>query len=56
LNAEVNRILEEPEVIEQLARIGAVAVGGTPQAFGNFIAGDIERWKKVVKERGIPIE
>jgi tripartite-type tricarboxylate transporter receptor subunit TctC len=27
--------------------------GGTPEQFGEFIASDLARWQKVVKEAGI---
>ncbi len=56
LNAEVNKILKEPDAVEQLAKIGAVPVGGTPPEFDAFIRKDIERWRKVVKERNIQVD
>jgi tripartite-type tricarboxylate transporter receptor subunit TctC len=55
LNAEVNRILKQPEVIERLAKIGAVPIGGSAEEFDTFIRNDIERWKRVVKERDIKL-
>jgi tripartite-type tricarboxylate transporter receptor subunit TctC len=49
LNAEVNRALASPEVLEQFAREAAVAVPTTPQAFGELIRQEIPRWAEVVK-------
>jgi tripartite-type tricarboxylate transporter receptor subunit TctC len=49
LNAEVNRALALPDVMEQFAREGAVPVPTTPQAFGELIRREIPRWAEVVK-------
>ncbi|MGE0313817.1 MAG: Bug family tripartite tricarboxylate transporter substrate binding protein [Lautropia sp.] len=56
LNDEVGQILKEPAVIEKLATIGAVPVGGTPAEFDAFIRNDIARWQRVVKSRGIKVQ
>jgi tripartite-type tricarboxylate transporter receptor subunit TctC len=56
LNAEANKILKTQEFRDQLARGGAVAVGGTPQEFAKRIATESEKWKRVVKEAGIKPE
>jgi hypothetical protein len=34
--------------------IGAMIVGSTPQAFGEWIQEDLKRWKKVVQEAKVP--
>jgi len=49
LNAEVNKALALPDVLQQLATEGAVPMPGTPQAFGTLIAREIPRWAEVVK-------
>ena len=57
LNAEINRILQQPDAREHFLRIGMVPVGGTMEALGEFLKIEIARWAKVVKESGIkPIE
>ena len=53
LNAETNKILKTQEVRDQLARGGAVPVGGTPEQFTKRINGETEKWKRVIKEAGI---
>ena len=50
LNTEINRVL--PMLRERYAELGTEIVGGTPEAFGNFIRGEVERWAKVVKQSG----
>ncbi len=52
LNAEIAKVMRQPEVIKQLADRGAEAVTSTPAEFGSFIASEITRWATVVKESG----
>jgi len=53
LNAQVNLILEEPETKERFMQLGSVAVPGTPEDFGKFIANESKRWAAVVKSANI---
>lgn len=53
LNASGQKALESNDVREKLANIGAAVVGGTSQQFATFIAGEYERWAKLIKERNI---
>jgi tripartite-type tricarboxylate transporter receptor subunit TctC len=55
-NTSINEILRTPQVVERLARQGVVTAGGSPERFGEFIANDIIKWQKVVKEAGIAAE
>jgi len=52
LNAEINRMLQLPDVRERLAALGAEIVGGTPQAFADHIQREIPKWAKVIRETG----
>jgi len=36
--------------------IGAEPGGSTPEAFGAFVRGEIEKWGKVVREAGVKVE
>ncbi len=36
-----------------LASLGMTPVGGTPEQFGTFIRADIDKWTKLIHERGI---
>lgn len=49
LNAEINKALAHPDVMQQLALEGAEPMPGTPQAFGQLIAREIPRWALVAK-------
>ena len=53
LNAEVNAVLKQPDVVEKFTSAGAVPVGGSVADFERFIRTDMEKWARVVKERNI---
>ena len=48
LNAQINAALNTPELKARLAAEGAVAMPGTPEAFGALIVREIARWKPVI--------
>jgi tripartite-type tricarboxylate transporter receptor subunit TctC len=56
LNAELVKILAMPDVRQKLAVHGVQPGGGTPDALRDFLASDIDRWGKVVREAGIRAE
>ncbi len=49
LNAEINKVLEIPEVRVALAKTGSETVGGTPAAFKEYIASEMKKWAEVAK-------
>ena len=56
LNGELNSILKMPDVQEIFRREGVVIDGGTPGFFREFIATEMEMWKKVILQNHIVIE
>jgi tripartite-type tricarboxylate transporter receptor subunit TctC len=56
LNEDVNRILQNPEVIERLAASGAEDSGGTPERFAEFMRNERSKYAKLVKDAGIKVE
>ena len=53
LNQLVNKVLAAREVRMRLATEGADPSPGSPQVFGELIAGELKRWQKVVKAASI---
>jgi len=52
LNAEITRILQTPEMREQLAREGSEPAPGTPEQLGKHIASEIQRLGRIAKASG----
>jgi len=53
LNAEIVKIIDKPAIKEAWAKQGAVPITMTPDAFGAFLKGDIEKWAKVIDKAGL---
>lgn len=53
VNRAVNQALEKPGTIASFLREGALATPLTPAAFGQFIAGDVQRWKALARQQNI---
>src|SRR3954468_20575200 len=56
INAEVNRALSDPKILESLANLGARPLKGTPEDFGRVIAQETAKWEKVVASSGATAE
>jgi tripartite-type tricarboxylate transporter receptor subunit TctC len=53
LNTDINAGLADPKLKTRFADLGATVFGGSPADFSRFIAGETEKWAKVVKFAGI---
>jgi tripartite-type tricarboxylate transporter receptor subunit TctC len=56
LNAELNKILSEPDVKQKFADQGVDPVGGSPERFAEHLRTQIEKWGRVVKASGAKVE
>jgi tripartite-type tricarboxylate transporter receptor subunit TctC len=56
LNAEMVRMLKEPDVKQRLDALAFTPVGGTRAEFAAFIKSEIAKWGKAVKESGAKAE
>ncbi len=53
LNADVNSILQSPDILRLMADQGASPGGGTPERLGQHVQAEIARWGKVVRAADI---
>jgi tripartite-type tricarboxylate transporter receptor subunit TctC len=53
LNNGINAALASPVTKARLADLGAAVFPGSPAEFGKFIAGETEKWARVIKSAGI---
>jgi tripartite-type tricarboxylate transporter receptor subunit TctC len=56
LNAEANRALHDPDLIDKLAQQGLAAAGGTAEEFGRTISIDIRNWTETARAANIRVE
>ncbi|MEO6016537.1 MAG: tripartite tricarboxylate transporter substrate-binding protein, partial [Polaromonas sp.] len=56
LNADVRRVLHEPEVQKILATAGSAPAPDSPEEMRNMVQNDIARWRAVIAKRGIQVE
>jgi tripartite-type tricarboxylate transporter receptor subunit TctC len=53
LNSELNAILKLPDIQEKNNAFGAIAIGGTPEQFADYLKSEIAKFARVVKEAKI---
>jgi tripartite-type tricarboxylate transporter receptor subunit TctC len=53
LNQALLDALRKPEVNQRLASIGAEPVGSTPEALRVHLQAEMEKWGRVIAQRGI---
>ena len=49
LNAAINAGLADPAIKARFAELGGSVVAGTPDDFARLVAGETEKWGKVIK-------
>jgi tripartite-type tricarboxylate transporter receptor subunit TctC len=56
LNAEINGILQTPDMRKRLTEFAAEPGSGTPEDFGQFVLSEIERYGVIVKLSGAKVD
>jgi tripartite-type tricarboxylate transporter receptor subunit TctC len=52
LQAEIAKALRQPDVKERFLSLGTEVVGTTPQALGEYVAKELEKWSKTARQAG----
>ena len=56
LNAEINAVLKDPDVVQKMNASGFALIGGTPEEFGILIKAESDKWAPVIKKAGVKID
>jgi tripartite-type tricarboxylate transporter receptor subunit TctC len=56
LNTEIVKIVGKPEVRDEWAKQGAVAMTMAPDEFGRYLNDDIVKWERIVKISGAKVD
>jgi len=56
LNRTINNALAEADYRKQMADLGVVLVGGSPEQFAQFLASERKKWSDVIHKRGIKVD
>jgi tripartite-type tricarboxylate transporter receptor subunit TctC len=56
INADVNEMLAQKDVIDRFTNLGAVPFVTSPAQFSKIAHDDIVKWAKVVKESGATVD
>ena len=55
-NSEISTLMKEPDMTKRLVELGGEPRVQTPEAFGEEIKAETEKWKKVVEFAGLKVE
>jgi len=56
LNQAVNEALKQPDIRQMIEGSGGIVAGGTPEAYGKFIAQERAKWGPIIKSANITLD
>jgi tripartite-type tricarboxylate transporter receptor subunit TctC len=56
INAETNASLQEPQLRDDILKLGAVPEGGSPAEVQSFLQAETAKWKRVIEITGVRID
>ena len=56
INAEINAIAADPTTQARMQDQGAVARGGTPEAFADYIRSETTKWAEVIRAANATVD
>ena len=55
LQSEIAKIIQQPDVQQRLTAIGFEPVGSTADQFGQYIASEMAKYDKIIKDANIKV-
>lgn len=56
INADMQKVLDMPDVRARISELGGEMAGGTPARFAAQVRGETEKWKRVVRDAKLEME
>jgi tripartite-type tricarboxylate transporter receptor subunit TctC len=56
LNAEINKALQAPAVVQAFQEGGIASLAGSPERFAAFIRSETDKYAQVIRKAGITAE
>jgi len=57
INAEIMKAMRDPDVLARYATMGVDPVAPhSPEAFGKFLQGEVDRWVKVIRDAHVTVQ
>jgi tripartite-type tricarboxylate transporter receptor subunit TctC len=56
LNREIRKAVLLPEIQQRFAELGGTGVSGSPEEMGKYVAGEIDKWSRIVTTRKIEVQ
>ncbi|HEX4883014.1 MAG TPA: tripartite tricarboxylate transporter substrate binding protein [Casimicrobiaceae bacterium] len=56
LNAELNAVLKQPDLVQKMNGLGFELIGGAPEDFGALIRNDVARLTPVIRKVGLKVD
>lgn len=56
INADIQQVLDMPDVQSRIAAIGGEVTGGPPARFAQHLRDEAVKWGRVVREAGITVD
>ena len=53
IHAAAVTALKRPDIAKRMQELGLTPIGDQPDEFGEFIKADIEKWRKIVRQKGL---
>jgi tripartite-type tricarboxylate transporter receptor subunit TctC len=53
LNKGLNEAMQQPETLRKFESIGAEPIGSTPQELASHLGKELERWDRLIRQRGV---